>query len=90
MPPAPAAEEESDEGEEDTETKGAPKATPLKYFDLVNIRRGIMNLGDHAKRQTALKRKLTIRKDIIRLMNLVVICGDFAFRVELLELLMPL
>lgn len=75
--PAPTAEEESDE-EENTETKRAPKAIPFEAFsDLVKIARRTLTFSEYAEQQTVLKRKLTLRKDIVRLMTLVVTCSNF-------------
>ncbi|RSL46660.1 hypothetical protein CEP54_013747 [Fusarium duplospermum] len=76
----PTAEEVSEEEEENTETKGAPKAILFETFsDLVKITRGVMTFSEYSERQTALKRKLPIRKDIVRLMNLFVMCINFVF-----------
>ncbi|KAL2691179.1 hypothetical protein Neosp_001560 [[Neocosmospora] mangrovei] len=68
---------ESDE-EDDAEPKGAPKATPFESFaDLVKIATRIITIQDYTERQKSLNRKVTLRKDIVRLMTQVVMCSNF-------------
>ncbi|RSL52270.1 hypothetical protein CEP53_008154 [Fusarium sp. AF-6] len=75
--PDPGTEGTSHE-EDDAKSKGAPKAIPFESFaGLVKIARGVMTIREYTERQIALRRKFTLRKDIVRLMSQVVMCSNF-------------
>ncbi|UPL00666.1 hypothetical protein LCI18_011600 [Fusarium solani-melongenae] len=75
--PDPTTEGSSYE-KDDAESTGAPKAIPFEdSADLVTIARGVITVREYAERQSGLKRQFTVRKDIVRLTNQVMICSSF-------------